>query len=63
MSMIWTCLLGKLREENRTTEHQTQDLGDRTQTRAVCDHELQVETEVPEWLQLFTENGTINEGS
>ena len=42
----------------QATEHQTKALRDRKHTRAVCYHELQVETELPEWLQPFTEGLT-----
>ena len=37
------------------TGHQTHFLGNQKQTRAVGDHEFQVETELPERLQPFTE--------
>ena len=39
----------------QATEHQTNALGDPRQTQAVGDHERSVETELPEWLQPFTE--------
>ena len=41
----------------QATDHQTRALGDRKQTQAVGDHELKVETGLPEWLQPFTEAG------
>ena len=42
----------------QATDHHSHALGDRTQTRAVGDHEGRVETELPEWLQPFTEGLT-----
>ena len=42
----------------QATDHQTQALGDRKRTLAVGDHERSVETQLPEWLQPFTEGLT-----
>ena len=74
--MIWTCLFKFNYCECNTDNHiplvvpgvqktddQTQDLKDRKQTRAVDDRALQVEREVPEWLQPFTEGVTRESSS
>ena len=45
------------------TDHQTHALKDRKQTRAVNDLALQVEREVPEWLQPFMEGVTRESSS
>ena len=42
----------------QATKHQSEGLDDRKQTQAVGDHERRVETELLEWLQLFTEGLT-----
>ena len=42
----------------QATKHQSEGLDDRKQTQAVGDHERRVETELREWLQLFTEGLT-----
>ena len=42
----------------QATKHQSEGLDDRKQTQALGDHERRVETELPEWLQLFTEGLT-----
>ena len=43
----------------QASKHQSEGLDDRKQTQAVGDHERRVETELPEWLQLF--HGRIDE--
>ena len=67
MNGIWVSdrISSKMGETSnaKPTTRCARPLGDGTQTRAVCDHELHVETEVPEWLQPFTEIGRINNGS
>ena len=47
----------------QATDHQTRALGDRKQTRAVGDHELKVETDLPGRLQPFREGITTANNS
>ena len=47
----------------QTTDHQTQALGGQKHTRAVGDHKLHVLTDLPEWLQPFTEGLTRGSSS
>ena len=47
----------------QATDHQTQALDDRKQRRAVGDHNLRVDAELPEWLQPFTEGLTSGSSS
>ena len=42
----------------QATEHETEALGARKLAQAVGDHERRVETELPKWLQPFTEGWT-----
>ena len=47
----------------QATEHETEALDHRLQTRAVGDHVQHVETDLPEWLQQFTEGLTRGSSS